>query len=150
MARTGQHPWLHPGWKILPTRKVYQLLAICLNDNNNNRFCHGRILDPGSLALCLFLNVNFFLVRLGNCPEPIGILLSPNPTWVKRLHLTIFTGCVFCVRVCCEIAGKVPVILKRSPYGDLVQHLVHPSSYLCRILSTQVTQLCIKVHCLHL
>ncbi len=33
MARTGQHPWLHPGWKTLPTRIGY-----CSNTNCDRRF----------------------------------------------------------------------------------------------------------------
>ncbi len=32
-ARTGQDPWLRPGWKILPTRIGY-----CSNINNDHRF----------------------------------------------------------------------------------------------------------------
>ncbi len=33
MAGTGQHPWLHPGWKIQPTRIGY-----CSNANCARRF----------------------------------------------------------------------------------------------------------------
>ncbi len=33
VARTGQHPWLHSGWKILPTREGY-----CSNTNSAHRF----------------------------------------------------------------------------------------------------------------
>ncbi len=32
-SRTGQHPWLCPGWKILPTRIGY-----CSNTNDDRRF----------------------------------------------------------------------------------------------------------------
>ncbi len=33
VALTGQHPWLHPGWKILPTR-----IGLCSNTNSDRRF----------------------------------------------------------------------------------------------------------------
>ncbi len=33
VARTGKHPWLHPGWKIPPTRIGY-----CSNTNCAHRF----------------------------------------------------------------------------------------------------------------
>ncbi len=36
MAGTGQHPWLHPGWKILPTR-----IGNCSNTNCDHRFRCG-------------------------------------------------------------------------------------------------------------
>ncbi len=32
VARTGHHPWLRPGWKILPTR-----IGCCSNTNGDGR-----------------------------------------------------------------------------------------------------------------
>ncbi len=41
VARTGQHPWLYPGWKILPTRVGY-----CSNTNCARHFrCEDNIVD---------------------------------------------------------------------------------------------------------
>ncbi len=41
MACTGQHPWLHPGWKILPTRRGY-----CSNTYCDRRFrCEDNNVD---------------------------------------------------------------------------------------------------------
>ncbi len=43
-AQTEQHPWLHPGWKILPTRIGYCLNTNCANlfrrEDNNVTFTH--------------------------------------------------------------------------------------------------------------
>ncbi len=77
VVRTGEHPRLHPGWKILPTR-----MGCCSNINCNHRFpckdnyvdlahvqqaepCHqwGKVARRSSfafrfLALCLNNNYN--------------------------------------------------------------------------------------------
>ncbi len=36
VAPIAQHPWLRPGWKILPTRIGY-----CSNTNGDHRFRYG-------------------------------------------------------------------------------------------------------------
>ncbi len=107
MARTGQHPWLHPGWKILPTSVGYCSNTSCTRrfrwEDNNVDFTHmqphyyrvRQVKEPchrlGWSSQALFLNIKA-LGALPNRPQQQK-LCDTGCCWLITLLLVIITVC---------------------------------------------------------
>ncbi len=124
MARTEQHPWVCPGWKILPTRIGYCSNAYCdrrfrCEDNNvaftnvQPHYYRVRQVEPchqlGWTSQALILSISALGAMPNQQQQQHWVTLSAKPAISKhmRTHCKAFPAFLECSTCLCSIIAMV-------------------------------------------